>query len=99
MKKSSLILLLLFCFIGLKAQYYQGYSCAVIKDFKQFQYPFTGGFDAPQFTEFDFNDDGLMDIYVFDRSGAVSMVFLRNEEDLNVGINFGAWRHVNLRRI
>ena len=34
---------------------------AIIKGFNQLQYPWTGGFDAPQFTEYDFNDDGRND--------------------------------------
>jgi hypothetical protein len=42
--------------------------------------PWVGGFNNPQFSSFDFNGDGLMDLFVFDRLGAQGMVFLRNQE-------------------
>lgn len=38
--------------------------------------PWVGGMNNPQFSQVDFNFDGFQDMYVFDRLGAVSMVFL-----------------------
>ena len=40
------------------------------------EFPFTGGFNAPQLSEADFNNDGLQDLYVFDRVGDVHLTFL-----------------------
>jgi hypothetical protein len=39
-----------------------------------------GGLNNPQFSSFDFNKDGLMDLFVFDKLGSVVMIFLRNAE-------------------
>ena len=33
------------------------------------EFPFLGGFNAPQFNEIDLNADGIMDLIIFDRSG------------------------------
>ena len=40
--------------------------------------PWTGGINTPQLSKADFNNDGLMDLYVFDRSGNVSIVYLND---------------------
>lgn len=57
------------------------------QEFSPIDYPLTidgismanawvGGFNNPQFSQADFNFDGIPDLYVFDRLGAVSSVFL-----------------------
>lgn len=46
---------------------------------KQLSNPFTGGFNAPIFSEFDVNNDGRTDIVVFDRSDGKILVYLRNK--------------------
>lgn len=43
--------------------------------------PFTGGFNAPLFCEFDVNMDGKLDIVIFDRSDAKVSVYLRNKNN------------------
>jgi len=40
--------------------------------------PLTGGINTPQISNADFNNDGLMDLFVFDRSGNVSIVYLND---------------------
>lgn len=40
------------------------------------QFPFTGGFDAPQFSTMDLDGDGTKDLFVFDRNGDVKLTFL-----------------------
>ena len=37
-----------------------------------------GGLNAPQFSEVDLNNDGMMDLYIFDRAGDVHVTFLNN---------------------
>ena len=39
-----------------------------------------GGFNQPQFSNIDFDQDGILDIVVFDRSGTKSMVFLAEQK-------------------
>ncbi|MDX5321096.1 MAG: VCBS repeat-containing protein, partial [Bacteroidota bacterium] len=38
--------------------------------------PFIGGFVAPQFSEIDLNNDGVKDLFVFDRSGNKVLTFI-----------------------
>lgn len=38
--------------------------------------PFTGGWKCPQFSETDFNKDGIKDIYIFDRLGNIHGAYL-----------------------
>ncbi len=40
------------------------------------QNPFSGGMDRPQFSEADMNNDGLLDMYVYDYTGKISEVYL-----------------------
>lgn len=63
------IVITLLAFVSVQAQYYEPFDCKVNKDGMELQFPFTGGFDAAQFSEADFNQDGLNDIFVFDRNG------------------------------
>jgi len=59
-------------------QYYQSFECPVIVNDRMLDYPFTGGFSNPQFSEYDFNNDGELDLFVFDKQGNACSVFLRN---------------------
>lgn len=43
---------------------------------KTFSDPFTGGMKCPQYSETDVNNDGITDIYVFDRVGNIHSVYL-----------------------
>ncbi len=38
--------------------------------------PFSGGYDTPQFSEADFNNDGQLDLFVFDFTGEVVSTYL-----------------------
>lgn len=40
--------------------------------------PFTGGLDAPQFSELDLNNDGINDLVIFDREGNRISTYLNN---------------------
>jgi hypothetical protein len=42
---------------------------------------FAGGHNTPQFSEVDFNNDGVQDLYVFDREGGVSRAYLQVMEN------------------
>ena len=57
------------------SQNYNAITFPVTVDGNTMKYPFTGGLHAPQFSQTDFNQDGHMDLFVFDRQGGVPMVF------------------------
>jgi hypothetical protein len=62
-------------------QYYETFDAPVLSNGNILMFPFSGGFDAPQFSQSDINNDGLDDLFVFDRNGAVSTVFLRTDNN------------------
>ncbi|MCB0651825.1 MAG: T9SS type A sorting domain-containing protein [Saprospiraceae bacterium] len=47
-----------------------------IVDGNQLATPLTGGLNAPQLSEVDFNNDGMQDLYIFDRIGNRHLTFL-----------------------
>ena len=47
-------------------------------DGKKLDFPLTGGMNAPQFSATDLNNDGIRDLYVFDRAGDVHLTFLND---------------------
>ena len=60
---------------SLHAQNFNAKKAEVHKDGKSLKYPFSGGFDAPQFNEIDLDLDGVNDLVAFDRSGNVIVPF------------------------
>lgn len=50
--------------------------------------PFAGGLNAPQFSNVDFNQDGLDDIFVFDRSGHTSLAFINESTSTETQYRF-----------
>lgn len=68
--------LLISSLANLVAQDFSSFDCPLRENGSEYQYPFTGGFSAPQFSEIDMNQDGIQDLFVFDRVGNVPTVFL-----------------------
>ena len=63
-----------------------GILCVNAQEITRIAYPFsaggesldfamTGGMNAPQFSEVDYNNDGIMDLFAFDRAGDVLLTF------------------------
>ena len=50
-------------------------SLPVVRNGVDLTNPWTGGFEAPEFSSADINNDGINDLFVFDRSGNKVMVF------------------------
>ena len=75
--------LILFCLFGIQSAFAQPASFHISNSLRfvdqnndTIPYPFLGGFVAPQFSEIDLNNDGIKDLFVFDRSGGKKMTFL-----------------------
>lgn len=70
--------LLLFNTVLLSAQKlaFSRFDAPVIVDGQTIALPFVGGLNAPQFSAADLNQDGILDLVVFDRTGDVFLTFL-----------------------
>ncbi len=68
----------LYCFSTtiIFAQAYEAISFPVTQNGNELNYPFTGGMDSPQVVSLDLDLDGVQDLLVFDRHGAVFIPFL-----------------------
>ena len=82
-----MIILMVFIPISVFGQDFTPFDCPIIHNNETLKYPFTGGFNAPQFSNGDFNQDGIMDIFAFDRIGAVPMVFTYEGSGLSEAYN------------
>ena len=76
------VCVLLFATSGLLAQDYNRITeVKVFKDGNQLRSAWTGGMNAPQFGEADFNNDGSKDIFVYDEDGEWVYVFIHIDDD------------------
>ncbi len=78
MKIFFLSLLFFSSSILLQAQNLESLDIEVLLNGDVLAAPFSGGFENPQFSAVDLNEDGLLDLYVFDTSGDVSSTFINS---------------------
>lgn len=78
MKKLFTLLTLVLACAQLFSQYvYERYDSVQVNiNGKNLKFPFIGGMNAPQFSEIDLDQDGTMDLLVFDRSGERILTFI-----------------------
>lgn len=99
MKKSTLFLLLGLLLVSAHTtaqhfMYARWDSISVEKNGQPLKMPWAGGFNAPQFSEIDLNQDGLQDLFVFDRS----TVFSLPGNNIKTFLNRGATGMVDYER-
>ncbi len=51
---------------------------SVKRNGKELRMPWTGGLNNPQFSRADLNNDGVKDLFIFDRSSELSLTFVHN---------------------
>jgi hypothetical protein len=61
-----------------QGKYIPATDISVLVSGNQIRNPWTGGFNAPIFSEIDLNGDGVMDLFVFDREGNRISTFINN---------------------
>ena len=70
-------LLILLCVAFLSAQSdVEPYFVPFTVNNQALKYPLAGGMNAPQLSEVDLNNDGIKDLYIFDRAGETHLTFL-----------------------
>ncbi len=78
MKNTIFFLLLLFSFSSIDAQIFQRKTVPFRKFGNELKYALAGGLNAPQFSAVDLNNDGIKDLFIFDRAGNVILTFINN---------------------
>jgi len=73
-----ILLLAVFISAGAQSPKYRVISIPVIKNGAPMRDPWLGGFDSPQFSSCDLNQDGIPDLFVFDRVGNKVYTYLGN---------------------
>ncbi|MFK7936034.1 MAG: T9SS type A sorting domain-containing protein [Saprospiraceae bacterium] len=70
------------------AQNLTRFEVPFIQDGQPIEHALVGGLDTPQFAEMDFNNDGLQDLLIFDRVGALPLTFLNGGTPNTVDYTF-----------
>jgi hypothetical protein len=75
---SAAFVLTAFLTLSAQAPKYRVISVPVMRNGVQVKEPWTGGMDSPQFWPIDLNNDGIKDLFVFDRVGNKVLTYLSN---------------------
>jgi hypothetical protein len=78
MKKVILLSLFFYTMSNLGAQSIERINVSFKKFGDELKYGLAGGLNTPQFSEVDLNNDGVQDMYIFERTGDVSLTFINN---------------------
>ena len=78
------------CFFALNSfgQSFERFDVPVSVNGNQLENPWAGGLNSPQYSTADFNNDGIEDLFVFDKIGNVSMIFLNEGKQGEVSYKF-----------
>ena len=85
--RGIVVFITLFSCFQLSAQDFSPLEVQVSADGQVLNNAFTGGFSASQFSEIDINQDGLQDLFVFDRVGNRFNIFQRSDVGGQVSYN------------
>lgn len=75
---SLLLIISLLCSVTLSAQTYSFTKASVVRDGKNLINAVDGGMNSPQFSQFDIDGDGILEIIIFDKVGDVFNVYRLN---------------------
>ena len=63
---------------SLLAQDFSAFEVPLSQNGRNLEMPWTGGLNAPQLSQIDLNQDGFLDLHIFDREGNVQLTFLHS---------------------
>lgn len=73
----TLFTMIVYCSFAQHIKFYQSNSIKFLKGANDtLRFPFTGGVNTPLFSNFDFNNDGKLDLFVFDRATSKVLCFV-----------------------
>jgi len=92
MKYTLLFLIFIGSLVRANTQTFNFLDIPVFEDGHKLQNAWAGGLNAPQWSSFDLNNDGLKDLYAFDRLGNVHLAFI-NQDGTPGAVNYKYARH------
>lgn len=78
MKKVILFALCFYSMTNLVAQSFERLDIEFEKFGEELKYALVGGLNTPQFSAIDMNNDGIKDMYIYERTGDISLTFINN---------------------
>ncbi|MBJ60104.1 MAG: hypothetical protein CMP64_05955 [Flavobacteriales bacterium] len=86
--KKALLLIILSLPFSVYSQFLKQSELSVVENGTLIKNPFTGGLNSCQLSNIDLNDDGKIDIFVFERVGDRVLCFLNNNDTIGTDFHY-----------
>ena len=86
--KKALFLIILFLPFSVYTQFLKQSELSIVENGNVIKNPLTGGLNSCQLSNIDLNDDGKMDIFVFERVGDRVLCFLNNNDAIGTDFHY-----------
>ena len=86
--KKALLLIILFLPFSVYSQFLKQSELSIVENGNVIKNPFTGGLNSCQLSNIDLNDDGKIDIFVFERVGDRVLCFLKNNDVIGTDFHY-----------
>ncbi|MAZ54722.1 MAG: hypothetical protein CMP55_02835 [Flavobacteriales bacterium] len=86
--KKALLLIILFLPFSVYSQFLKQSELSIVENGNVIKNPLTGGLNSCQLSNIDLNDDGKIDIFVFERVGDRVLCFLKNNDVIETDFHY-----------
>ena len=86
--KKALLLIILSLHFSVYSQFLKQSELSIVENGNLIKNPFTGGLNSCQLSNIDLNDDGKIDIFVFERVGDRVLCFLNNNDTIGTDFHY-----------
>ena len=86
--KKALFLIILFLPFSVYSQFLKHSELSIVENGNVIKNPLTGGLNSCQLSNIDLNDDGKIDIFVFERVGDRVLCFLKNNDVIGTDFHY-----------